>query len=73
MSRYIKVSNEDGTYTEKKVYCDEDMNSFAEWCRIEGFFYEVNNKIWCNYYTEPITEKTTDQLREMWEKERREK
>lgn len=52
---------------EKPTYTPADMDSFAEWCRIEGFFYEVDNKIWCNYDTEPITEKTTTQLREDWE------
>lgn len=54
---------------EQKRYSAFDIDEFAEWCRIKGFFYEVDNKIWCNYYTEPITEKTTAQLREIWEKE----
>lgn len=52
---------------QKQPYTAQDMEAFAEWCRIKGFFYEVDNKIWCNYYTEPVTEKTTAQLREMWE------
>jgi len=30
---YVRVSNEDGTYTEKKVYSEEDMKLFVDVCK----------------------------------------
>ena len=37
MSRYVRIENEDGTYTEEKVYTAEDMVDFARWVK-EGIY-----------------------------------
>lgn len=34
MSMYVRVSNEDGTYTEKKVYSKEDMIDLLHFVRL---------------------------------------
>lgn len=69
MNRYIKVLNEEGTFTEKKVYLDEDMDSFAEWCSVNGWNVSIKKHRWVNDNGEGIN---TSKLREIWEKERKE-
>lgn len=65
MSRYIKVLNEDGTFTEKKVYLDEDMNSFAEWCDNSLYRYHKQHKVWMAIGM--YRKVSSDQLRGLWE------
>jgi hypothetical protein len=53
-----------------KTYTAEDMDSFAEWTCIDGWCYLQGAKLWVSAKNE---EKTTAQLRELWEQERVEK
>ena len=52
------------------TYTAEDMESFAEWCSRKGWEYHMFEDEWWNERDEI---KTTAQLRELWEQERREK
>lgn len=56
---------------ETKNYTAEDMEAFAEWCsKNKWYAFGQEEHMWYNY-TKQIT-KTTTQLRELWEKERKE-
>ena len=65
MSRYVRVSNENGTFTEKKVYWPEDMEAFAEWVDINGY-KQILKGVW-NRDISYQQKMTTTQLRETWE------
>lgn len=54
---------------EKPTYTPAYMNSFAEWCSVNGWEYQMFEGEWWNERDEI---KTTAQLREIWEKERKE-
>lgn len=69
MSMYVRVSNEDGTYTEKKVYSKEDMISFAEFC-INQFNVCDSFGNWYNEWGEKEDTKTTQQLLKEWEEQK---
>jgi len=49
---------------EKTTYTAQDMESFAEWVTENGWFYRSFFKVWEKRGYE---NKTTAQLREMWE------
>ena len=53
---------------EKPTYTTEDMEAFAKWLSLKEYSYHPKAKIWT--YGMP-NRKTTTQLREMWEQERR--
>lgn len=69
MSRYWRTENEDGTFTNEKCYTAQDMEAFAEWCSYMGWLTSKDTGMWWNR-TYEIKDKTTTQLREIWEKKR---
>lgn len=55
---------------EKPAYTAEETQDFAEWCsKNKWYAFGQEEHMWYNY-TKQIT-KTTTQLRELWEKERK--
>ena len=69
MSMYVRISNEDGTYTEKKVYSEEDMINFAEFC-IHQFNVCDSFGNWYHEWGEKEDTKTTQQLLNEWEEQK---
>lgn len=71
MSMYVRISNEDGTYTEKKVYSEEDMKAFAVWID-KG--WTTFNGLWYNWYVSKFPKeknmKTSDELLQKWEEQK---
>ena len=64
---YVRQSNEDGTYTEKRVYSAEDMESFAKWTHFCGWYYNTDYN-WMNIkYSKSFT---TDELLKLWEEQK---
>lgn len=49
---------------------DKDIESFAEWTAFMQWIYDPTDKCWFQKYSSET--KTTAQLREVWEKERKE-
>ena len=52
-----------------RLYTAEDMQDFAEWTAIMQWIYDPTDKCWFQKHSSET--KTTTQLREMWENERR--
>ena len=65
MGRYLKVSNEDGTYTDLMVYDEIEIMEFAEWTSDNYWNYVKQNSNWINVIKQDI--KTTAQLLEEWQ------
>ena len=69
MSMYVRQSNEDGTYTENKVYSEEDMMSFAEYCSHQFNVCDSFSN-WYHEWGEKEDTKTTQQLLKEWEEQK---
>lgn len=66
MSRYIKVSNEDGTFTNEKCYTPADMEAFFSWATNNGWSYGELTELWYNDDEELEALKIEDVLK-LWE------
>lgn len=58
---FVQISNEDGTYIQKKVYDDQDLCEFAEWCIVNVQIYDGCYRVGKFVY------ETIDQVQEIWE------
>lgn len=66
MGRYIKISNEDGTYTDQRVYSSNDIQSFWIWANANGYYYRELTELWHNNYNDTF-ELTLDEIIKHWE------
>lgn len=55
---------------EQQPYTPSDMEAFTEWCSKNKWVYDWRERKWWSINS--YVSKTTAQLREMWEKERKE-
>ncbi len=60
-------------HCETKTCTDKEMEAFAEWATKSTWIFRLKTNTWIRVNFYKIEEVTTAQLREMWEKERREK
>lgn len=69
----IEVSDSQASLSNKKdrLYTAEDMQDFAEWTAFMQWIYDPTDKTWFQKHSTET--KTTAQLRELWEQERRAK
>lgn len=70
MSRYIKVLNEDGTFTEKKVYLDEDMEAFWKWAWSKGWYFDDTLEAWVNVYQLDDKKHKIEDVLKLWEEQK---
>ena len=66
---YVRQSNEDGTYTEKKVYSEEDMINFAEYLN-DNYWFEEVSRVWWQWVGEDTRKFTHEQLLKLWEEQK---
>ena len=63
----LEVGFEEGV---KNMYSEQDMEAFAEWTAFMQWIYDHTDKCWFQKHSRETI--TTAQLREIWEKERKE-
>ena len=70
--KIIEQPDSKGNLSNKKdrLYTAEDMQDFAEWTAFMQWIYDPTDKCWFQKHSSET--KTTAQLREMWEQQRKE-